>query len=764
MQVTSQGTNQRPSRIRDTRRRRLVWLALAAAASGVATHGQATPAAAGIFTIKACAADTQNWSSQAFQDFATRGMRWKRGCNPEGKGLRGMLTGNVVREGRVARGARSYFVLNAPAGTQFARIWWSGEARRRDCRYALQLWADVPGGHVVPIENVRANRSCPPSLNFQAAGWPAAREYEIGGTTRIVQRAICVGTPRRPYCSARGLNYIRTWKVEADVIDHMLPAVAVLEDNPFTTGQWVNGVQKVNYDAADNVGVKLGRAVVGAIAAGEHWRECDSAQPVPCPNGAGTITVDTDKLGEGSQALAVEARDAADNSSMSRGVTIRVDNTAPGAVPVAVEGGDGWRNQNDFDLTWDNPGESDRAPISVAHYRLCRGDGSECREGSQPGVGIDRLTDVTVPGPGEWQVRVWREDAATNSEPANASMPVSLRFDPEPPQLGFEEPPASDPTEVSVLVTDRVSGLATGSIEISREGSGLWQTLATRQDGNRLIARIDDALLPPGTYRLRATARDHAGNQNSTDVRRDGQPMVVGLPIRIPTGIRAGVVRTRAERAKTRRRGKRGERQRRVVTLDPAARVTFGRQVRIGGRLENRDGQPIPGAEILVLTRGPTTAEQPAGTLGTDAQGNFNHVIDASSTQRLRFVFQGTALMLPSEREITLSVPAASTIRARPRRLRNGRTVRFVGRVRSTPIPPAGKLVELQVVLSGDWQTFRTTYTDAAGRWKVPYRFERTCGLTRYRFRARLPAEAGYPFETGVTRGVSVLVRGGACR
>jgi hypothetical protein len=84
--------------------------------------------------------------------------------------------------------------------------------------------------------------------------------------------------------------------------------------------------------------------------------------------------------------------------------------------------------------------------------------------------------------------------------------------------------------------------------------------------------------------------------------------------------------------------------------------------------------------------------------------------------------------------------------------------------VRSTPIPPAGKLVELQVVLSGDWQTFRTTYTDAAGRWKVPYRFERTCGLTRYRFRARLPAEAGYPFETGVTRGVSVLVRGGACR
>jgi hypothetical protein len=67
-------------------------------------------------------------------------------------------------------------------------------------------------------------------------------------------------------------------------------------------------------------------------------------------------------------------------------------------------------------------------------------------------------------------------------------------------------------------------------------------------------------------------------------------------------------------------------------------------------------------------------------------------------------------------------------------------------------------------VLSGDWQTFRTTVTSASGAWKVPYRFQRTCGLTRYRFRARIPAEAGYPFETGFTRPVSVAVRGRPCR
>ena len=122
---------------------------------------------------------------------------------------------------------------------------------------------------------------------------------------------------------------------------------------------------------------------------------------------------------------------------------------------------------------------------------------------------------------------MWRQDAAGNHEPANASVPVTLRFDPEPPQLGFEQSPASDPTLVSVQVTDKVSGLASGQIELSRQGSATWQALPTQRHGSRLVARINDAGLPAGTYLLRATARDQAANQNSTDSRLDGRPMSV---------------------------------------------------------------------------------------------------------------------------------------------------------------------------------------------------------------------------------------------
>jgi hypothetical protein len=96
----------------------------------------------------------------------------------------------------------------------------------------------------------------------------------------------------------------------------------------------------------------------------------------------------------------------------------------------------------------------------------------------------------------------------------------------------------------------------------------------------------------------------------------------------------------------------------------------------------------------------------------------------------------------------------------RPRRVVNGQAVTFRGRVGTLPVPASGKLVELQVYVSGRWQTFSTARSDQAGQFHIGYRFQRTRGTQRYRFRARIPAEAAYPFATGASRQVSVLVKG----
>ena len=149
-------------------------------------------------------------------------MTIRRACNPEGPGIRGLVTANSTRRrNRAARVGRDGRDRRA-RGTRFTTLRWAGSARRRDCRYALQLYAEGPGIKPVAIKNVRANRHCPRRTRAQAAGY-RSRTFNINGATRIVQRVICVGGDGRQSCSARGTNYIRTYQAEVGVVDEQAP-------------------------------------------------------------------------------------------------------------------------------------------------------------------------------------------------------------------------------------------------------------------------------------------------------------------------------------------------------------------------------------------------------------------------------------------------------------------------------------------------------------------------------------------------------------
>jgi hypothetical protein len=722
-------------------------------------------AAAGEFAVANCQADPLNFSTRAFDDFATRGMKIRRACDPEGPGLRGLITSNVVRSGRVQRGAVAMATISAPMGTRFTSFRWAGTARRRDCRYALQLYAEAPDIDPIAIKNVRANQRCPRPRRAQAAGY-RSRTFNVTGATRIVQRVICVGGHGRKSCSARASNYLRTYEAEVGIADVLAPSAALIADTPLARGEWVRGSQPLNYDASDNVGVRIAHAIVAGQPGGSQQRPCAFATPersyadrVPCPNGPGQIGVDTKRYPEGTQTLVVRAQDTAGNLADSAGVTARIDNTPPGRIDVSVEGGDAWRNGSDFAVAWTNPPEVDRAPIAAAGYTLCPVGAGSCGRGEHAGADISRF-GVPVPAPGEWRLSLWRRDAAGNETEDAASVPVTLRYDPEPPQLGFELPSGSDPTLVAVQVTDRVSGLADGAIEISPSGSGIWQALATQRDGVRLLARIDDAVLPAGGYVLRARASDLAHNEASTDRRVDGQPMALALPLRIVSSMQAGFERVRTVRRTIRRHGKRRVVRRPVTVLKPAARVRSGRRTQVAGRLVNRDGQGIAAAEVRVFSSSPISPEQLVAVLQTDGGGRYRYTATGSTNRTLRFAYAGSPLILPAQSALKMTVPALSSLRVSQKRVLNGQAVTFKGRLRTLPVPAGGKLVELQVRLSGRWQTFRTTRTDAAGHWAIGYRFKRSRGVQRFRFRARLPGEANYPFIAGRSGSLTVRVRG----
>ena len=230
-------------------------------------------AAAGEFAVANCQADPLNFSTRAFDDFATRGMKIRRACDPEGPGLRGLITSNVVRDGRVQRGAVAMATISAPAGNTVHELPLGGHGAA--ARLPLRAAALCRGArHRPDRDQERARKpALPAPTRAQAAGY-RSRTFNVTGATRIVQRVICVGGDGRKSCSARGSNYLRTYEAEVGIADVLAPAAAIIGDTPLARGEWVRGTQPLNYDASDNVGVRMAHAVGAGKSGGFEQRPC----------------------------------------------------------------------------------------------------------------------------------------------------------------------------------------------------------------------------------------------------------------------------------------------------------------------------------------------------------------------------------------------------------------------------------------------------------------------------------------------------------
>lgn len=333
-----------------------------------------------------------------------------------------------------------------------------------------------------------------------------------------------------------------------------------------------------------------------------------------------------------------------------------------------------------------------------------------------------------------------------------------------PETAAFEHQDPNDPRRVTARVGDRVSGVAGGTIQIRAAGAtDGWRDLATGYRDGALFAYVDDVHLPDGSYELRARVRDRAGNEGFGSQRVDGSPMVLRLPLRIPTQVLVAVAPHTVSTCR-RARGRRVCRHRRVrPRLRPtqSLRVGFGRRVALVGRVQSLSGLSVAGAPVRI-------DEQPLGehsrraltTVTADRWGRIAYRAPSGPSRIVRFSYAGTNVLKPSVGRAIATVPARSSLRTNHRVLRNGRSVVFRGRVGGGYIPFGGKLVELQVLARGRWRTFASKTTNGAGRWRYRYRFTATPSTTTYRFRVRVRHEAGYPYALGFSRTVRVTVRG----
>ena len=732
-------------------RTRLTLAATMVLLLAIPTASDAQQPGPGYYRVESCrASDTRG---AGFGDFATRDMVIKRGCTPYGKGVRGLVV-SVKHSGkkgaRVKRGSVARLIMAAPAGTVITRTAWSGGAVRSDCGYDMNVYAQNTGANRTwPLFDT--GDKCPPKGRAQASGDRREVENNISAN-RIVLRMICKDSA----CSRRGKNYLRTSSLAAGIVDVQDPTVAITS----APQGWTNGTQTIGYTANDNTGLKT-------VAGG---RESDSfgcalITTTPCPRQVNdSLQINTNGLGEGTQQLALSATDVGGRGGASAPVPVRVDFTPPGRVDTAVAGGEGWRSSTPFSVGWTNPGDGDRAPIVAARYQLCPvGDSSACKTERVAGDGI-AATSIQPPSPGAWTVRTWREDAAGNQSDSQASNPVTVRWDPTPPEVAFGPSSPTDPTQVNVRAADSVSGVASSSIELSREGSGTWQQVPASQSGDNLTGRIDDAKLPAGRYQLRARAVDQAGNEKSA------QGATVQLPLRIATNMRAGRAHTKVVRKKVRRKGKRRTGKRRKTTFRRSTRIGYRRSKLLRGTLTNPDGNPITG-RVVVYEQSEITPSHVVGSVSANAQGRFQYRARGTQSRTLTFAYMGDGVRLPVSSQVKISVPAKGSIKTSRKRLLNGGQTTFSGLVRTRPIPAGGKLVAIQAYIKrkgakrGRWSTFRTVRTNANGRWATRYRFVSTCEKRfRYSIRAVIPREAGVPYSVGASRPTHVTVRGnGSC-
>jgi hypothetical protein len=170
----------------------------------------------------------------------------------------------------------------------------------------------------------------------------------------------------------------------------------------------------------------------------------------------------------------------------------------------------------------------------------------------------------------------------------------------------------------------------------------------------------------------------------------------------------------------------------------------------LAGRLTDRSGQPVRGATICVLSRvrrhgAPVKI---AVTEPTDADGRYAVELPPGPNREI-FVHHAHGAEVLSRHGLAVRSRVRPTLTVRaPRRARRGDALRFRGRI---PGPAcAGRLVEVQArLVKRRWQVFRTGRTDGRCRFAIRYRLRATTRPTRYRFRARVRRQPGYPYQPG---------------
>jgi RNA polymerase sigma factor (sigma-70 family) len=376
--------------------------------------------------------------------------------------------------------------------------------------------------------------------------------------------------------------------------------------------------------------------------------------------------------------------------------------------------------------------------------------------GPQTGIAVDGAAPRLEPGPavrapvvgeGRHEVTAFARDAAGNVG-REAGPVAEVRIDESAPTIAFArtQDPA-EPERIEAVALDPLSGVEPLGASIALRAAGSrarFQPLPTTFARGRLIARWDSDSFPPGSYEFRAVARDLAGNWASSERRGNGARMVLANPLKLTTLLRADLVPAHGSKP-----------------------LPYGRRPTYGGRLYSVAGAPLAGLPVEVVESfGAGASVEARGTVvRTRADGSFETRLATGPSRGVWARFAGSRTLSRSLAAPTrLAVSAGIWMRASARVAAiGGAPVIFSGRVARTgaSLQAGRRSVALQFRLPGRrWSEFRTVQCDRHGRFRYAYSFsdDDSRGV-RFRFRAFVAAQEGWPYEPAGSKPVFVTGR-----
>lgn len=388
---------------------------------------------------------------------------------------------------------------------------------------------------------------------------------------------------------------------------------------------------------------------------------------------------------------------------------------ATGAPNVSIAG------PGSFAAAWDSP-ELAAGTKQFDVYLYCGGGGSCQPVSTTPLVisGVELTLEESVAPSGRI---VGGSLFAANAPPVMGERTASF-------EAADEE---SGVSRAELLFDSRVVAVRDLST-LGRCPATAWNACET-STGEDLVA--DTRQVPNGTYTAQLRVTDAAGNQRTVQA---SQPVVVSNG----SGAGAGPAVAKIDARFAGRK--------RATILKNWSSTAL-----VNGQLTTPAGAPIGNAEVKVteITSGTRAVGRPA--VRTRANGRFSYrVAGRQSSRRVRFQY-GVAGAAPVAKDVRVRVRSASRLSARL----SGVTVRYSGRVLSTPLPRKGKIVYVQGRAKGaSWQTFATRRaTRKSGRIRGRYRLRVRRPGVRLQFRMVVPSESGYPFEASTSPVVTKRVR-----